>query len=130
MPATCGQATESISDWAQRNFGGCDLGDKRRNRRLIQISEQMSANPSASLPVQLPKWSDLKAAYRLFDCDQATLASIAGPHWQLSRQLASQRKRILVIGDTTEMDFGRMRTIVASARRVTEPVKAFCCTTP
>ena len=111
MPATFGQATEPISDWAQRNFGGCDLGDKRRNRRLIQFAEQMSANPSASLPCQLPKWGDLKAAYRLFDCEQATLRSIAGPHWQLTRQLASQRKRVLVIGDTTELDFGRMRTI-------------------
>lgn len=111
MPATCGQATEPISDWAQRNFGACDLGDKRRNRRLIEIAEQMSTNPSASLPVQLPKWSDLKAAYRLFDCDQATLASIARPHWQLTREIASQRNRVLVIGDTTELDFGRMRTI-------------------
>ena len=78
---------------------------------MIQIAEKMSSNPSASLPGQLPKWSDLKAAYRLFDCDQATLASIAGPHWQLTRQLSSQRQRVLVIGDTTEMDFGRMRTI-------------------
>ncbi len=111
MPATIGQATETLSDWAQRNFGECDLGDKRRNRRLIQIAEQMSANPSASLPGQLPKWGDLKAAYRLFDCDQATLASVAGPHWQLTRHLASGRNRILVIGDTTELDFGRMRTI-------------------
>lgn len=111
MASTSGQATEPISDWAQRNFGECTLGDKRRTGRLIQIAEQMSANPSASLPGQLPKWSDLKAAYRLFDCDQATLVSIAGPHWRLTRQLASQRKRVLVIGDTTEMDFGRMRTI-------------------
>jgi len=111
MRAITGQGAEPISDWAQRNFGECDLGDKRRNRRLIQIAEKMSSNPSASLPDQLPKWSDLKAAYRLFDCDQATLASIAGPHWQLTRQLASQRQRVLVIGDTTEMDFGRMRTI-------------------
>jgi hypothetical protein len=111
MRATCGQATEPIEDWAQRNFGNCDLGDKRRNRRLIHIAEQMSANPSASLPVQLPRWSDLKAAYRLFDCEQATLSSIAGPHWQQTRKTASKRKRVLVIGDTTEMDFGRMRTI-------------------
>lgn len=111
MRAITGQGAEPISDWAQRNFGECDLGDKRRNRRLIQIAEKMSSNPSASLPGQLPKWSDLKAAYRLFDCDQATLASIAGPHWQLTRQLSSQRQRVLVIGDTTEMDFGRMRTI-------------------
>lgn len=118
MPTTFGQAsvaggsaTEAASEWAQRNFGGCDLGDKRRERRVIELAEQMSANPSASLPSQLPQWSDLKGAYRLFDCEQATLPSLAGPHWRLTRQLAWQRKRVLVIGDTTELDFGRMRTI-------------------
>jgi len=89
MSATYGQPTDDLGDWAQRNFGGCDLGDKRRNRRLIRIAEQMSANPSASLPGQLPKWS----------------------HWQLTREVASDRQRVLVIGDTTELDFGRMRTI-------------------
>lgn len=111
MPATCDHPTEPIGNWAQRNFGKCDLGDKRRNRRLIHIAEQMCANPSASLPVQLPEWKDLKAAYRLFDCEQANLSSITSPHWELTREIASQRKRVLVIGDTTEMDFGRMRTI-------------------
>lgn len=111
MSVTCGQPTEPICDWAQRNFGQCDLGDKRRNRRLIQVAEKISNNPSASLPVQLPLWSDLKAAYRLFDCAEATLSSIASPHWQLTRQLASLRRRVLVIGDTTELDFGQMRTI-------------------
>jgi Transposase DNA-binding/Transposase Tn5 dimerisation domain len=111
MEATCGQAAEPVSEWAERNFRECDLGDKRRNRRVIEIAEQMSANPSASLPDQLPAWSDLKAAYRLFDCEQATLPAIAGPHWRLTRELAAQRRRVLVIGDTTELDFGRLRTI-------------------
>lgn len=111
MTAILSQPTDSTSDWSQRNFGACDLGDKRRNRRLIQIAEQMSANPSASLPQQIPKWSDLKAAYRLFDSEETTLSSIANVHWKLTRELAGQRARVLVVGDTVEMDFGSKRKI-------------------
>ena len=111
MQSSSAQATEPVSQWAQRNFGNCQLGDKRRTRRLVQVAEQMSVNPSASLPTQIQQWSDLKAAYRLFDCPEATLRSIARPHWENTRQIASQRSRVLVIGDTTELDFGRMRTI-------------------
>jgi len=100
---------ESVNQWAQRNFGTCDLGDKRRTKRMVQVAEEFANNPSASLPNQLEKWGDLKAAYRLFDCDSVTFDAVARPHWELTRQRANGRT--LVIGDTTELDFGRFRDI-------------------
>ena len=100
---------QSVTEWAQENFGGCDLGDKRRTRRLVQVAEEMGNNPSASLPNQIEDWSDLKAAYRLLDRDEASFEAIARPHWELTKKRA--RGRTLVIGDTTELDFGRFRTI-------------------
>jgi len=100
---------QSVSEWAQLNFAGCDLGDKRRTKRLVQVAEQIGSNPSASLPNQIEHWGDLKAAYRLFDCEEVTFEAIAGPHWQLTKQAASGR--CLVIGDTTEFNFGKHREI-------------------
>ena len=100
---------QSVSEWAQLNFGGCDLGDKRRSDRLMQVAEQVASNPSASLPDQTELWKDLKAAYRLFDRDEVTFEAIARPHWELTRK--SARGRCLVIGDTTELDFGKDRQI-------------------
>lgn len=100
---------ESSIQWAQQNFGGCDLGDKRRTNRIIKVAEAFANNPSASLPNQLEKWSDLKAAYRLFDCESVTFDSVAGPHRHLTRKRA--KGRTLIIGDTTEIDFGRFRNI-------------------
>ena len=99
----------STKDWAQLNFGTCDLGDKRRNDRIVKVAEDFANNPSASLPNQIEKWGDLKAAYRLFDRDEVTFEAIARPHWELTRQRA--KGRTLVIGDTTEIDFGRFRDI-------------------
>jgi hypothetical protein len=100
---------QSVTEWAQLNFGTCELGDKRRTRRLVQVAEQVSNHPSASLPNQIERWSDLKAAYRLFDSDQVTFEAIARPHWELTKQ--SAKGRCLVIGDTTEFDFGKNREI-------------------
>ena len=100
---------QSTSEWAQLNFGNCQLGDKRRTKRLVQVAEHFANNPSASLPSQNELWKDLKAAYRLFDSADVTFEAIARPHWELTRQAA--RGRCLVIGDTTEFNFGNVRQI-------------------
>lgn len=96
-------------EWAQMNFGNCQLGDKRRTRRLVQVAADVASNPSASFPDQMKTWGDLKAAYNLFDCDDATFEAIARPHWELSRRRPAGR--YLVIGDTTELDFGIHRDL-------------------
>jgi hypothetical protein len=100
---------QSATEWAQWNFGMCDLGDKRRTKRLVQVAEQVASNPSASLPNQIERWGDLKAAYRLFDSDRVTFEAIVRPHWELTKQAA--KGRCLVISDTTELDFGKNRDI-------------------
>ena len=100
---------QTVTEWAQLNFADCELGDKRRTRRLVQVAEEIASNPSASLPNQIERWSDLKSAYKLFDRDEVTFEAIARPHWELTKQLA--QGRCLVIGDTTELDFGKHREI-------------------
>ena len=96
-------------EWAQQNFGTCELGDKRRTDRLVKVATQVANNPSASFPDQMETWGDLKAAYNLFDCEDVTFQKVAGPHWELTKQRAAGR--YLVIGDTTELDFGRHRNV-------------------
>jgi hypothetical protein len=96
-------------EWAQMNFGNCQLGDKRRTRRLIQVASDVAGNPSASFPDQMNTWGDLKAAYNLLDCEDVTFTAIAQPHWELTKQRPAGR--YLVIGDTTELDFGIHRDL-------------------
>lgn len=36
--------------WAEAEFEGIDLGDARRNRRVIQLVERLAERPTASLP--------------------------------------------------------------------------------
>jgi Transposase DNA-binding/Transposase DDE domain len=95
--------------WAEEQFESCELADKRRTRRLIEVASRMATDPSGSLPDQMESWSDLKAAYRLFDCDDVTFKAIAEPHWQRTRRRTSGR--YLVINDTTQLDFGLTKKI-------------------
>ena len=76
---------------------------------MVQVAEELANNPSASLPNQFELWKDLKAAYRLFDNDEVTFEAVARPHWEQTKQAA--RGRCLIIGDTTEFDFGKNRQI-------------------
>lgn len=98
-----------VKQWAQENFGSCQLGDKRRTKRLINMAQQIATNPSASFPEQMQVWSDLKAAYRLFDCEDVTFSAIATPHWEATRQ--REQGRYLILCDTTEIDFGLNRQV-------------------
>lgn len=99
----------STQQWAQDNFGNCQLGDKRRTDRLVQISAQILSRPSGSFPEQLPQWKDLKSAYRLFDAQQVTAEAITGPHFEATRDQPSGR--FLILNDTTEFDFGNHRQV-------------------
>ncbi len=98
-----------VAEWAEANFGTCDLGDVRRTRRAVKVARQMAEHPDGNTPEQCELWADLKAAYRLFDCEDATFAALAEPHWRHTRRQA--QGLVLVIGDTMETDFGMDRDI-------------------
>ena len=78
--------TMDTQTWAEEQFGQCDLDDKRRTRRLVHLANQVLCHPSGSLPEQTAEMADLKAAYRLFSCEDVTFEAIAGPHWEQTRR--------------------------------------------
>ena len=95
--------------WSQQQFSGCQLGDKRRTKRLVRLAEQVVSHPAGGFPEQTETWADLKAAYRLLDSADVTFEAVAQSHWQQTR--GQTAGRYLVLGDTTELDFGIHRAI-------------------
>ena len=106
--------TMETQTWAEEQFAQCDLSDKRRTRRLVQLANQVLCHPSGSLPEQTADMADLKAAYRLFNCKDVTFEAIAGPHWAQTRRRPPGT--YLVLNDTTELDFGVRRKIAGMAQ--------------
>jgi hypothetical protein len=101
--------TFDTQTWAEEEFGGCRLGDKRRTKRLVRLATQVVTHPSGGLPEQTETWADLKAAYRLFDQSEVTFEAVANEHWQQTRNRPPGR--YLVLEDTTELDFGIHRDL-------------------
>jgi hypothetical protein len=90
------------SQWVEEQFGGCELGNKSRTKRLLRVASNMLDRPEESLPQQNVLWADLKAAYRLFQQEDVTFDAVSDVHWQRTRQTAPGR--YLLISDTTDID--------------------------
>jgi Transposase DNA-binding/Transposase Tn5 dimerisation domain len=98
-----------IEQWSEQQFGSCELGDKRRTKRMVKFAAQAAAKPDASTPKQTERWADCKAAYRLFEQDEVTFDAVIAPHCAQSRAVGPGIW--LVINDTTDVDFGYDRQL-------------------
>jgi len=49
--------------WAETEFETLDLGDTRLNKRAINLIEDFSAKPTASIPQACGDWADTQAAH-------------------------------------------------------------------
>src|ERR1051325_6930809 len=98
--------TPCTQRWAEEHFGTVDLGDRRRTRRLVQSAARIAQHPEKSFP-QIFDWNDLRGFYRLCDCPAATTAAVQQPHWQRTRQAMAEQPLVLILHDTSELDFSR-----------------------
>jgi hypothetical protein len=103
-----------IAQWAEQQFGTCNLGDKRRTKRMVKLATQLATKPDAATPEQTEKWGDCKAAYRLVDQEEVDFDAVSAPHCAMTR--AVQPGVWLVINDTTEINFGYDRAIAGVGR--------------
>lgn len=97
--------TEAERNWALANFGGANLGDPRRNKRLVALAGALAENPGMSLPKQLPDGSDLTGAYRLLSNPRVDPQAILASHGALTRQAAGAEPVVLCVQDDTTLDF-------------------------
>ena len=108
---------------------GIDLGDRRLNQRSKRLIATLAADPRASVNASCSTWAETQAAYRFFDNELVTPESILRPHRELHscvindvaelvtpenilrphREATVRRMRaepvVLVVQDTTELDF-------------------------
>src|SRR5260221_7698969 len=93
------------ASWAQNEFGFAQLGDQRRNKRLVNIAEHLAANPGGTLPQAFPHWAELKGAYRFFGQRGVSFERVIAPHVERTRQACRQPGEYLQIEDTTLLDY-------------------------
>lgn len=84
---------------------GINLGDERLNKRSKRLLETLAANPQASVNGACDGWSDTLAAYRFFDNPSVTPEAILRPHLEATKQRMREQPVVLIVQDTTELDF-------------------------
>jgi hypothetical protein len=91
--------------WADEEFLGIDLGDKRRDGRAIRLVERLAERPTASIPGACNGWAETQAAYRFLAGEEYDWLDILEPHRQCTRTRMAAHPVVLCLQDTTELDF-------------------------
>src|SRR5579863_5752413 len=91
--------------WAEATFGSVQLGDPRRTRRAVAMAQAMARETGASLPKQLHDGAALEATYRFVHSAHVSYEALIGPHEEATRQDCREHSTVLLIQDTTEVDY-------------------------
>ena len=92
--------------FGEEHFGATVLGDSRRTKRLVRIADKMVKHPDGTLPDKISDPAELRALYRLANDAHVTHEAVLAPsRARTLRKMAETEKTVLVIHDTTELDF-------------------------
>jgi hypothetical protein len=94
-----------MSRWVEEELNGERFKDKRLNKRFALILDRLIERPEASLPQAMASWAETKATYRFLDSEKVTPESIRGSHIQSTVKRATRKPRVLLIQDTSPLDF-------------------------
>jgi hypothetical protein len=92
-------------DWAEEEFGGVRLGDRRLEQRLVTIARDFYAHPQAQIPEACQSRAKTKAAYRFFEHPRTPMKDLLEPHYQATIQRMAQQRVVLSIQDTTSLNY-------------------------
>ena len=92
--------------WIDEELANSKLSDKRLKKRLVRITEQISANIGETIPNACEDWANTKAAYRFFSNPNVTESQILEGHFHsTARRSIDKKGPLLVLHDTTEVNY-------------------------
>jgi len=96
-----------MTTWAASELQSVHFKDVRLRKRLFRLVDDVTAHPTASLPEACGSWAATKGAYRFLDSKRVTPAAIRAAHRERTLTRVGLQTTVLVIQDTTELDFTR-----------------------
>ncbi len=104
-----------MATWGETHFGGLELGDQRRSRRLPQLVDAICRHPGGTLPEKLSEPGNLRAFYRLMKAKEVTHEAVLATHYAVTRtaiaEACASGAVVLVLHDATELDFTSKTTL-------------------
>ena len=108
--ASCASARRpGAAEWAENEFGGAPLGDKRLSARLVKSADLLGAVPGRKINANSASdRTAINAFYRLIEmpADSAVkVRSILAPHRERSIRRIRGQRTVLAIQDGTDLNF-------------------------
>lgn len=99
------QEQGDMTTWAAEELRFANLGDARRNRRLIQIVEDLAAQPTASVPQASRDAAAVQAAYDFWKSPHVKPDHVLAAKRDDTLEKIKEHSIVLVPQDTTELNF-------------------------
>ena len=100
-----------MSCWVEEELAHIDLGDRRLEKRVSRVLQQMWQSPQSSVAAACGGWNETMAAYRLFDNEAVTVSPIMAAHQGCVAARAKLARLVLHIQDTTELDYSDKKAL-------------------
>jgi hypothetical protein len=81
----------------------------------------LGERPSASIPAACGGFNETTAAYRFFDNEKVTFDGVLAPHCDRTRERMAEHATVLLVQDTTELEFTRPARQMAGAGPLDHP---------
>ncbi len=94
-----------MTAWAAEELKYADLGDMRRNKRLIRLVSDLAAQPNVSVPQASGDWAATQGAYDFWQSPHVKAEAIRKAHQTSTLERVKQHAVVIAIQDTTELNF-------------------------
>lgn len=119
-----------LAPWAKDEMEQAALKDKRLNTRLVQVLSDLGERPQASIPAACGGHAETMAAYRFFDNEESTPEAILESHFKKTCQRIGVHATVVLVQDTTELDFTRPTQQVVGAGPLSSSSQRGACLHP
>src|SRR5262245_59523975 len=112
--------------FGKRSFAAVDLGDARRTKRLVALTDKMVRHPGGTLPDKLSHPPDLRAFYRLMNRDEVTHEQLMNSHTADTRRSMAEAASVnpgavfLIVHDATELDYTTLQSLAEDLGQIGE----------
>jgi IS4 transposase len=86
-------------------FDGIDFGDRRLNRRLVKVMENLMKKPTGVIQKSQNSWTEMMGAYRFFSNENVSFEEMQRAHFEQTIARMSEHDQVIVIQDTSRINF-------------------------
>ncbi len=104
-------SAEETVNWSSEEMAGVTLGDKRLNKRAVEVLEKLGKHPSGSIPYGCDEWADTKATYELFKNEKVTAEKLRKPHQDRTWARVREHACVLAAQDTSFLNYSHYKKI-------------------